>query len=483
MTVYNAGNIYLEDLNGGTSDQIHIYAQTDNIADGAVTGAKLASPYLALTVGEVPTIPSGSDLDTYTTPGNYRVASASVAQTLVNCPSSIGGRLTVANISATSSIMQIYASTGTLAPIYVRTGTASSFNAWTTIAKKSEVDSLRDMAYMYRGSVSASDTGGLLSHVTAGGSYYVAGSNSATFTDRPEALRANLGATLHVSGFASTLVYQTMIDAAGTTRHRIVNTSTYEADTSAGKVVDSFGWFEDPDTHAADVAIASLESAVDSLESMARWAGKTVVCFGDSRTWYDGKAYTARTKPEWAGRTCQGYQRQIEALCQATTVNEGASGETSAQICARILAYDLSGADAVFLEGGVNDWVKSSQVTIGQIAPIGSTFDTSTSYGAWQAAVEHIMGTYPQVKIFIDTPAPAWTSAGEMPESVAKVKKDVAELYGLPCLDLYHTSGVCTVNRDYYYADDVDETGWRLHFNDYGNKLVGQIIAEYINTR
>lgn len=42
MTVYNAGEIYLEDLSGGTSDQIHIYAQTDNIADGAVTDAKLA---------------------------------------------------------------------------------------------------------------------------------------------------------------------------------------------------------------------------------------------------------------------------------------------------------------------------------------------------------------------------------------------------------------------------------------------------------
>lgn len=41
MTVYNTGNIYLEDLNGGTSDQIHIYAQTDNIADGAVTVGKL----------------------------------------------------------------------------------------------------------------------------------------------------------------------------------------------------------------------------------------------------------------------------------------------------------------------------------------------------------------------------------------------------------------------------------------------------------
>ena len=42
MTVYNVGDIYLEDLSGGTSDQLHIYAQAGNIADGAVTDAKLA---------------------------------------------------------------------------------------------------------------------------------------------------------------------------------------------------------------------------------------------------------------------------------------------------------------------------------------------------------------------------------------------------------------------------------------------------------
>lgn len=45
MTVYNVGEIYLEDLSGGTSDQLHILAQTDNIADGAVTAAKLAPAY------------------------------------------------------------------------------------------------------------------------------------------------------------------------------------------------------------------------------------------------------------------------------------------------------------------------------------------------------------------------------------------------------------------------------------------------------
>ena len=53
MTVYNAGNIYLEDLAGGTSDQIHIYAQTDNIADGAITDTKLASDGILSRLDEI----------------------------------------------------------------------------------------------------------------------------------------------------------------------------------------------------------------------------------------------------------------------------------------------------------------------------------------------------------------------------------------------------------------------------------------------
>ena len=53
MTVYNVGEIYLEDLSGGTSDQLHIYAQTGNIADGAVTDAKLASTGIKSTISGI----------------------------------------------------------------------------------------------------------------------------------------------------------------------------------------------------------------------------------------------------------------------------------------------------------------------------------------------------------------------------------------------------------------------------------------------
>lgn len=212
-----------------------------------------------------------------------------------------------------------------------------------------------------------------------------------------------------------------------------------------------------------------------------RWAGKTIVFFGDSRTWYDGKNYISSTKAEWRGKPCVGYQQEVIKLLGITALNEGINGATSAQICNAIRAYDFSGVDAVFLDGGVNDFIKSSQVTIGSIQPIGSSFDTTTVYGAWQSAIEYIMANFPAVKIYIDVPAIAWSGDTVFPYATAKIKGEVAELYNLPALDLYKTGGFNVVNRDYFYADDVSATGWRLHFNNYGNAVIGSKIAEYIN--
>jgi len=213
----------------------------------------------------------------------------------------------------------------------------------------------------------------------------------------------------------------------------------------------------------------------------SRFYGKTIVFFGDSRTWYDGQDYISSTKDEWKGKTCRGYQQEIVELLGITAINKGINGGTSVDICNSIRSYDFSGVDAVFLEGGVNDFIKASQVTIGSIQPIGSAFNTSTVYGAWQSAIEYILANFPAAKIYIDIPAIAWSGDTVFPYATAKIKGEIAELYNIPAFDLYKNGGFNTVNRDYYYADNVSTTRLRLHFNDYGNAVVGAKIAEYIN--
>lgn len=228
-----------------------------------------------------------------------------------------------------------------------------------------------------------------------------------------------------------------------------------------------------------------FDGTYDPIEYPAsRWKGKTIVFFGDSRTWYDGNAYVNTAKDAWVGKTCKGYQRTVADLLWCTVVNQGVSGDTSAEIAARIKNYDFSNVDAVFLEGGVNDFISSSSVTIGTIQPIGASFDDSTVYGAWQSAIEYILGNYPQVKIFMDIPAIAWQSGQAFPYTTAKIKGEIAELYGIPCLDLYKEAGINVLNREYYYVDDTTKTAsWYLHFNDYGNELIGSIVAGFINTK
>lgn len=215
-----------------------------------------------------------------------------------------------------------------------------------------------------------------------------------------------------------------------------------------------------------------------------RWTGKKIVTFGDSRTWFDGETYGSTTKQEWQGRTCVGYQQTMAKLLGATIIKQGFSGYTSAQICEKIRSYNFTGIDAVLLEGGVNDFVKASQVTIGEIAPIGSTFDTTTVYGAWQSAIEYIETNYPSVRIYMTIPAIAWLGSNDdvFPYNVAKIKGEIAELYNIPCKNLYKEGGINSVNRDYYYVDDTTETNnWHLHFNDYGNALIGAEIAQFMN--
>lgn len=222
------------------------------------------------------------------------------------------------------------------------------------------------------------------------------------------------------------------------------------------------------------------EQDIEKIKNHLKWDRKTLVCFGDSRTWYDGHSYGDRTKEELKGNICIGYQQTISKILNCNIISQGANGDTSVQICDRIKMYDFSNIDFVLFEGGVNDFVKSSSVTIGEISPIGSEFDTSSVYGAWQSAIEYVLTNYPNVQIYIDIPVTAWTSAGEFPYTVAKIKKEIAELYNIPCKDMYKESGINLVNRDNYYCDDVALTGWHLHFNDAGNKLIGEKLASFM---
>ena len=211
-----------------------------------------------------------------------------------------------------------------------------------------------------------------------------------------------------------------------------------------------------------------------------RWLGKKIVFFGDSRTWWDGHVYSNDFKSEWIGKTCKGFQSYVVDLLGIEKETVATGGYHSYQICDSIKEFNFSSCDGAFFDGGINDWaVPGTRDTVGELAPIGSTFDLNTIYGNWQSAVEYVLNNYPATKIFLCVPYIGWTSGGtEFPYSYAKIKKDIAEIYNLPCIDLYKTSGLNQCNRTYYFGD----TNMYIHLNDYGYKLIGEHVAGFIDT-
>lgn len=68
-------------------------------------------------------IPSGSDLDAYTSPGNYVVGTAAVAGSISNIPRKVNGRLVVMQTALTNRLFQIYYTNDVDSAIYVRANT------------------------------------------------------------------------------------------------------------------------------------------------------------------------------------------------------------------------------------------------------------------------------------------------------------------------------------------------------------------------
>ena len=206
--------------------------------------------------------------------------------------------------------------------------------------------------------------------------------------------------------------------------------------------------------------------------------GKTVVTFGDSRTWYDGKAYVVNTTV--AGQICKGYQFWMRKYLQCVIDNQGKSGYTSPQMCAVVHDADLTNADVVTLAGGINDFLHN--IPIGTIGAVGGTFDATTVYGATQVMIEDILSKKPSVKLMLINPFTGWINndADEYPDTYANVKRNLAELYHLPILDLARSCGFNALNRNTFYCDDMTKVSYRLHLNDLGNEVIGHMIASFV---
>lgn len=111
---------------------------------------KIASAVYALgapimtSAGGMLQIPTDSDFDTYTSFGNWRVTSSTIAITLAHRPSNEPGRLIVSQLATANNIQQIYIDN--VSRIYTRYKSQDEWSAWVQIATMTDIAPINDDA-------------------------------------------------------------------------------------------------------------------------------------------------------------------------------------------------------------------------------------------------------------------------------------------------------------------------------------------------
>lgn len=221
-------------------------------------------------------------------------------------------------------------------------------------------------------------------------------------------------------------------------------------------------------------------------------AGKTIACFGDSITWYDGQVYNWGKEE---GKTAVGYESYLRQMLGMNVHNYGLSGNTMPMIVEHaIKGMDINYSiyDYVTITSGAND--ERCNVPLGTIQPLGTAYDTTTYIGALQSGIDHILSINKDVKIILCTPIMGWiyapdgyeyerTEDGIVTEKWANAIKEVAKLYSLPVCDWYYESGINLWTRINYINDPEpvthggDNTYYSLHPTTSGYKRMADLLT------
>ena len=172
------------------------------------------------------------------------------------------------------------------------------------------------------------------------------------------------------------------------------------------------------------------------------------------------------------------------------------AGQTSIWECVEALVVNNE-VDFITFWGGTNDWSRS--IPIGDFNANLASPDTATFYGAYISCVRKLLSLYPNNRIILIGTTPRmlnsinadWSTDGTTNESgntlmdFTNAVKTVAEYYGLPYLDLLHTSGINKINYATFLTQQQhsgDNFYYYLHFTDEGELRIGDTVSGFINS-
>lgn len=213
--------------------------------------------------------------------------------------------------------------------------------------------------------------------------------------------------------------------------------------------------------------------------------------------WYKGKKLTTFGDSITEQNLWQSFVK--DKILFATIVNKGVSGTSISGTInnamwqnSRINALPLD-TDVLTIMGGTND--SASSVNIGDISI--TNHDTNTFVGAYNVLISKLLykfynlssGKYSDINysgliksvkfkdivIYIMTP-PFNANTQYSGENSARLKaiadatKDVAKMWGIPCIDIYYNSGINTENVNALLQDGI-------HPNNLGAKKIASVVV------
>jgi lysophospholipase L1-like esterase len=220
----------------------------------------------------------------------------------------------------------------------------------------------------------------------------------------------------------------------------------------------------------------------------SKWRNKIWHAIGDSITWQDQKIYSGEAA------IAQGYQTLVGKKVKFKEIrNAGISGASMAKssnypskngsncVAGVDPGVNYSDVDMITIFVCTNDF--KLNVPIGAKGQIGDvSFDDTSFYGAYRKLVEHILTIKPTIKIYLITSLQRdnsgydvnfTNSAGFKLIDYVMAVREIGQMYALPVLDLYATSGITKLTLNTYTRDG-------LHPNDMGYARIADMITGFI---
>lgn len=222
--------------------------------------------------------------------------------------------------------------------------------------------------------------------------------------------------------------------------------------------------------------IANMDNSLFTFMAVkipSKWVAKIYASYGDSIT----------QQEQWQSYlvTTYGLIHYNYGVGGTKVTDTGGTDTTAMCRDERINSINASSNVVTFM-GGTNDWLQN--VSLGTISDTG----TNTFYGAVKKTLEKLVTRFPTARIIaMTTPygkAPnraGWSDTYGLKNNLGlttydygRVIKEVAGLYGIPCIDIYQSAGWNDFNITSFCNDD----GALIHPNSTGGRRIAECMID-----